>query len=626
MFMNNLLPKEEMQLLIQQCFKNHSLEDIWECINLYKETFETDEFINMIEYFINYGCPLVSLICLDAADETINEYLEQEIYSNLEVVKVSNKDSIENIIEYILTTQSKYICFFEKNHIYDNNRIANMVFHLEANSSINVLVSPRNFIDSEHTIIAHNSLQYSNILEDSIFIGRLFLEHCICHDINLYGNLSTLMVSTQYAQQIPWKIQCSSFDSIKRLSLLYNFLLYGTLGILKYSLVSTILKEYKDESDVQAAYEEYVSSLADQNLLQIAPIKEEPSPEKISVAKHITFFYTDKGEYYNLKPIADYAVKRGYTVEFTDKITQKAEIGVYCQHVCFPENSKFSLILLHDLAQGHNRWPNIWELEPWNNFDIGIVPGKSWASRWSECACQYYVNPRCGTYEFGYPKGDLVTSGSLSERAVELKEKFNFKYDFSVLYAPSWENDEKEDDFILALSSLPVNLLIKQAHWPKEYSAIINNIKEMRSLHENKYENVYYIEPEESIITALELCDLVVSDESSVMTEALLFDKPSLAVTDWLIPDTIPSRFSSVPFDYVIKIKKVQLREYVEKLASRSAEYDEVLEKGKSTFSNRGNCCKEILDAIEYYTNQKTDCDFLSKKLTSKYTICSMWN
>ena len=131
------------------------------------------------------------------------------------------------------------------------------------------------------------------------------------------------------------------------------------------------------------------------------------------------------------------------------------------------------------------------------------------------------------------------------------------KYDFSILYAPSWENDGKEDDFITALASLNVNLLIKQAHWSDRYSHIIENIRQMRALHEGKYDNVYYIEPEESIMTALAMCDLVVSDESSVMAEGLMFGKMSIAVTDWLIPDTTPSRFAEVPMDYVIKCQAV---------------------------------------------------------------------
>lgn len=284
--------------------------------------------------------------------------------------------------------------------------------------------------------------------------------------------------------------------------------------------------------------------------------------------------------------------------------------------------------MLHDLAQGHDRWPSFWELERWNKFDIGIVPGQFWADLWSKCACQYYTNPRCGTYQLGYPKSDLASSCALSKHANLLKEQLHLKYDFSILYAPSWENDGKENDFVKALSSLKVNLLIKQAHWNEKYSNIIQNIKEMRNLHERKFDNVYYIEPEESIMTALAMCNLVVSDESSVMAEALMFNIPSIAVTDWLIPDTTPSRYVSVPMDYVIKCKKSDLQDCVQRFLSSPNDYNSILENGRLLFSNAEHCCSDILDAIEYYTAPDSNAskDFLSKRLSSKYSICSMWN
>lgn len=130
-------------------------------------------------------------------------------------------------------------------------------------------------------------------------------------------------------------------------------------------------------------------------------------------------------------------------------------------------------------------------------------------------------------------------------------------------------------------------MLIKQAHWPEEYGYIIHNIEQMRAMHENKYDNVYYIDPKESIMTALKLCDMVVSDESSVMVEALMFHKPSIAVTDWLIPDTKPARRAVMPIDCFIKCKKVELREYAEKLVSDPSYYHSVLEKGGQFFLTR---------------------------------------
>ncbi len=622
--MNKLTAKEKLQLILKQNIEEQKFSNAYENLKIYIKTFGFDNFSNNYKVIIHqYINPLVSLICLNCSDKSIDHFLSYQHYSNLEIVRTSKEDSYKDIIEYIIGARSKYICFFEENHSYSSDKITDMVWYLESHSDIDIAICYRNFIDSQNTVIASPE-QIIDPLPQTTYNGKVFLEYCIQEGKNLYGNLSTIMLTHKSVQQIKWNLFPCKTDAITRLSFLYQFLLNGTIGFIDTTLVSTILQNYQDNSFIQKEYHTYTTFLSNENDISLTTtdIKEPSKP----ISMEITFFYTDMGEYYNLEPIANEAKKRGYHVEFTQNIQQKAEIGIYCQHICYPKNAKFSVILLHDLAQGHNRWPNIWELERWNQFDIGIVPGASWASLWSTCACQYYVNPKYGTFELGYPKSDLINSNSLKERAKELQERLNLKYNFSVLYAPSWENDEKEDDFIRACASLNINLLIKQAHWSSNYQFIIDNINKMQSLHKGKYENVYYIEPKESIMTALELCDIVVSDESSVMSEAIMFGKPSVAVTDWLIPDTVPSRLASVPIDYVYKCKKVELREYVEKLSSDPAFRNAILEKGHSVYSNQGNCCKDILDAIEYYTNQNSNCNFLNKKLSSKYEICSMWN
>ena len=152
----------------------------------------------------------------------------------------------------------------------------------------------------------------------------------------------------------------------------------------------------------------------------------------------------------------------------------------------------------------------------------------------------------------------------------------------------------------------------------------------MRKLHEHEYDNVYYMDPTESIMTAIALCDLLVSDESNVMIDAILLNKPSIAVTDWLIPDETPSRPASVPVDFVIKCHKAELRQTAEAVMAHTIPYEDYVKKGWDTFSNVGNSCREIIDAIEYFT-QGTITDpspeFLTKQVTaSRYAPCSMWN
>ncbi|MBR2401336.1 MAG: CDP-glycerol glycerophosphotransferase family protein [Lachnospiraceae bacterium] len=616
--------KEEMRQLVLQSLAGGNSEEVNECLQIYKKTYGEDEFY--VDSFRSMKRPPVTVIAVHMSDEKVDAFVKEQAYTNLEVVRVYEEDSYQDIVDFMRGCESKYICFIEENQYYYPDKINKMVDWLEAEPNVDLTICAREFVDSEKSVVAHGDAAYRESLKNKFFNGKAFVEFCISNKVNLYGTLSTLMVRTDLARKIPFSLVQFPDDKINRLSFLYGFFLNGYVGYMDEVLVASIL-EIRDDNRIEEYYSEYIQYLNKSGILNISEIAEtECEQRRTEIAKHITFFYTDKGEYYNLKPIADAAVKRGYEVVFTENLTQKAEIGVYCQHVCYPENARFSVILLHDMAQGHNRWPNIWEIERWDKFDIGILPGKSWGERWSECACMNYVNPRCGAYELGYPKSDLITENALSERCEELKKQFGLKYDFSVLYAPSWENDEKEDDFVRALASLPVNLLIKQAHWPVAYSHIIHNIEQMRKQHEGKYPNVYYIEPEESIMTALKMCDMVVSDESSVMAEALLFGKPSVAVYDWLIPDTYPSRFAEVPMDYVLKCKRVELREYVEKLSTDATFYEAALGKGEHVFSNHGTSCRDILDAIEYFAGNGTNKDFLEKKLEAKYAKCSMWN
>ncbi|MDO9366614.1 MAG: tetratricopeptide repeat protein [Methylotenera sp.] len=282
-------------------------------------------------------------------------------------------------------------------------------------------------------------------------------------------------------------------------------------------------------------------------------------------APTITFFYTDNCERQALEPIANEAKIRGIEVLFSTNSKELAQIGVYCEHACTP-NADFSVILLHDLAQRHDIWPNFWHYEPWSKFDIGCIPGQSWVERWQNQADFPMARPRLGMFDLGWPKADLVFKdrSRFAQEAQKLRETLGLKYEKSVLYAPSWENHGKQDDFVQAFKDLPVNVLLKQAPWSNSYPQVLENIRQMNELHQGCAENVHIIDVEVSIMYCLSLADVLVSDESSVLTEALLLDVPGVAVTDWLIPDTIPPRPASVPYDYVTKTTKAEMRQVVQ--------------------------------------------------------------
>jgi len=324
----------------------------------------------------------------------------------------------------------------------------------------------------------------------------------------------------------------------------------------------------------------------------------------------ITFFYTDTIERQTCEPIAIEASNRGYMVSFSDNIHEKAEIGVYCQHRCYPENSKFSVILLHDLAQGHNRWPNIWINEPWSKFDVGILPGVSWEERWQECSWDPYARPKLGVFKLGWPKADLIFQDKdlFTKKIDEIKSNLKLIHEKTVIYAPSWENDAKQDDFVQSLKELPVNLLLKQAPWSSTdcYPEIVKNVETMNNKHRDCADNVHILDADISIMHCLGIADLIVSDESSVMLEGLLIDIPSIAVMDWLIPDCTPSRVPSVPLDFVIKTTKNNLTNTVKSVINNLDSHKAGIQKIREQhFAFLGNSSRNIMDLIESLIESK---------------------
>lgn len=604
----------------------------------------------------------VSVICIDCEPDYIDQALSGQTYEHLEVVEAATgKDFYQDIVEYCGTTDSDYICFLEQNQRIAPDKIQKMVEYAEKYITATVLFCNRNYIEKDGTIVAHPDKGYEGQLKDKLFLANQILEICFTNGRNLMGNLTTTMFCRKKVilnLENLKQYEVEGNPSMQKAFLLFEILVNQLMVVQEEALVDTYVDFCVEKANMKKMGDSFVESpnletlKAQEALFESLvetfvrlhgwkpfedgvtgiPIeqKEMLQGKKVEippVKKEITFFAQNKGEYYNLLPIMDYARERGYQVKHTDDLREKAEIGVYCQHFGRPENSKFSVVLLHDMAQGHNRWPNIWELERWSAYDIGIVPGEEWRDRWERCAFQYYANPRCGAYMFGYPKSHEIYSEEMKKRAEELKKEMNLKYEMSVLYAPSWECWEKEDDFVRALASLPVNLLVKQAPWAKGYGdTITNNVKNMRELHEGKYDNLHYFEWDENILVCLMMSDLLVSDESSVMMEALLFGVPSIGVQDWMVPDTTPPRFACIPFKNVYKCKKVELREKVEKLIAIGPQNAEVIKKSQGFFVNKENVNKDILDAIEYFTTGAGSQDFMKWKMTSRYMPTNLWS
>lgn len=319
------------------------------------------------------------------------------------------------------------------------------------------------------------------------------------------------------------------------------------------------------------------------------------------ISKDITFIYSDSAEKAIYQPLAEEAAKRGYKVSLTDDPFAKCEIGFYCHHINHPQYSKFSLIMLHDIIQQYSNWPDIWFNEPWNKYDIGILPSDQWVSNWKAASSAYYAVPRKGMFKVGWPKADAI---------IKLKDP-NYRKDFykkygldeskkTVLYAPAWENDNKEDDFVRAMEGLGVNIIIKQ--WdadPIKFPGQVTNVKRMKALHENIL-GITILPPETNIFHAIAASDVLVSEESSTMCEATMMGIPAVSVSDWLIPDVTPSRLPKCDYDFVYTTLKVDLTEKIRDIIDNYSDYKLRTEEFcKSNFANIGNSSTIIMDIID---------------------------
>lgn len=321
--------------------------------------------------------------------------------------------------------------------------------------------------------------------------------------------------------------------------------------------------------------------------------------------KDITFVYMDTAEMSAYEPIAEEAKKRGYQISFTDNKLQKCEIGFYCQHVNFPQFSKFSVIMLHDIIQQYGNWPDIWFLEPWNKYDIGILPSDQWENNWKRCSQWYYTRTRRGVYKIGWPKADAVVKlQKEAYRDTFYKEHGMDENKKTILYAPAWENDNKQDEFVQSMLELDVNILIKQAAWNEElYPDQVKNIKEMYELHKN-VKRVTILPPSTNIFTAIAVSDILVSEESSTMCEATMMGIPAVSVSDWLIPDTTPSRYPKCDYDFVTVTTKAKLTECISDMVTNYEFHHEVTKDyAKKNFLNIGKTAAMIMDIIDDCVN-----------------------
>ena len=262
----------------------------------------------------------------------------------------------------------------------------------------------------------------------------------------------------------------------------------------------------------------------------------DPRPRKdVMLALRLAFVSDSPLEVPVLQRVLELAESRGHeALLLLGDECATVDAALYCADRPPRKLMRPAFVCLNGLDQGHARWPQPWKTMDWSRYDIGFLPGDAWRRRWQRSAYLRRSRPQLGVAMPGWPRSDVFAGhrGVADRRQGEQTDPPR-----TVLYAPSFECDGKQQELAAALAGTTHRLLIK--HW---------NIPALRSQYPDLFEwietansavagqpNVEIIPPETDLYTILPEVDLLVTDQSSTIYDALAAGVPSLAVAGWPI-------------------------------------------------------------------------------------------
>jgi hypothetical protein len=135
---------------------------------------------------------------------------------------------------------------------------------------------------------------------------------------------------------------------------------------------------------------------------------------------------------------------------------------------------------------------------------------------------------------------------------------------------------------------------------------MVTNVAAANAIHRGIAPNVHVLDPNVSIMHAIELGDVMVSEESSCLIEGLLKGRPAISVSDWLVPDTHPPRLPAAPFEFLIRTKKINLGETVAGVVEDLTTYKIAAAKHRDeNFYNLGQSSARIMDLIDALADEQ---------------------
>ena len=270
----------------------------------------------------------------------------------------------------------------------------------------------------------------------------------------------------------------------------------------------------------------------------------------------VNLYYTDGIELATLLPIGHSLAERGLTITPTEDLDKPADLGIYACHANiffdFRVNrwsepaSRFSVICLHDLGQTAGG-DDYFFRESWHRFDLGLLPGPRLESFWQQSARRGSLGPRLGTRVVGWPKFDHVHADpkQFAEMTSTLRSDLGLsEAKRTVLLACSWSDRQQLADTLSVIDRDDVNLVVKYPQFPPPSAStpwfdrwLAARAEMLRAKEVAEHTAGVFVADEHVDVYALvALADVVVSNGSNVLYEAVLMEKPGVSVRDWRHP------------------------------------------------------------------------------------------
>lgn len=312
-----------------------------------------------------------------------------------------------------------------------------------------------------------------------------------------------------------------------------------------------------------------------------------------SIERRITFFVNQPKHEEAVAPIAEAARNRGYEVTYTGDLAADAEIGVYLDHVhkINSVNATLSVVMLHSIDDAYK--PDHWLDEPWYRFDVGLLHGNPAVENWISQSWHPKTRPKLGAFCVGWPKFDPVFSPGSGPDADALKSQLGIDDGLTAIYAPYGEDDDKLASFVAEARGTVPNLLIR--HAPRD------EVDYTRPFYEEILadDRVYVLDDTWEFIECLRISDVLVSDGSSVIQEAVLTDTVPISVTEWRKPAV-----DEVLPEYCFETSRNELAALLENICDDLSAYRRTLQEHRDNhFANLGSSSETVVDLLDAFVD-----------------------